>query len=114
MLGAWVTMCFWLGGEYLINGIELFLPAGKDIFYLLVLGLVCTCVAWVLCTRAVLSMTAYDSIMVINLEPVYGIVLALVFLNDRKELTTSFYIGACIILASVIIHPIWQSRYARS
>ena len=114
MLGAWVTMCLWLGGEYLINGIEHFLPAGKDIIYLLVLGLVCTCVAWVLCTRAVRSMTAYDSIMVINLEPVYGIVLALLLLNDRKELTTSFYIGACIILASVIIHPIWQSRYARS
>jgi drug/metabolite transporter (DMT)-like permease len=114
MVGAWITMCFWLGGEYLITGFDHFLPEGKDIFYLLVLGLVCTCVAWVLCTRAVLSMTAYDSIMVINLEPVYGIVLALVFLNDRKELTTSFYIGASIILASVILHPIWQSRYARS
>jgi drug/metabolite transporter (DMT)-like permease len=114
MLGAWVTMCFWLAGEYFITGIERFIPAGKDIFYLLVLGLVCTCVAWVLCTRAVRSMTAYDSIMVINLEPVYGIVLALLLLNDRKELTTSFYIGACIILASVILHPIWQSRYARS
>jgi len=114
MLGAWVTMCFWIGGEHLITGINHFIPVGKDILYLLVLGLVCTCVAWVLCTRAVRSVTAYDSIMVINLEPVYGIVLALLFLNDRKELTTSFYIGAGIILASVIIHPIWQSRYARS
>lgn len=113
MLGAWVTVCFWLGGEYVFSGIYLFLPGGRDIIYLLVLGLVCTCVAWVLCTRAVRSVTAYDSIMVINLEPVYGIILALIFLNDRKELTTSFYIGAAIILASVIIHPIWQSRYAR-
>ena len=60
------------------------------------------------------SVTAYDSIMVINLEPVYGIIMAFVILKDFKELNTNFYIGAGIILASVIIHPIWQSRYARN
>lgn len=114
MMGAWVTMCIWLGGEKLFFGIDGFWPDLRDTGYLLILGLVCTCVAWVLCTRAVRSVTAYDSIMVINLEPVYGIAMALVLLNDRRELTTSFYIGASIILASVIIHPIWQNRYART
>ena len=114
MTGAWLTMCLWLGGEQLFFGVDRFWPDGQDLFYLLILGLLCTCVAWVLCTRAVRSVTAYDSIMVINLEPVYGIIMALLLLNDRKELTTSFYIGATIILASVIIHPIWQNRYAHS
>jgi drug/metabolite transporter (DMT)-like permease len=114
MMGAWVTMSLWLTGEKLLFGLDRFMPDGQDLIYLLILGLICTCVAWVLCTRAVRHVTAYDSIMVINLEPVYGIVMALFILNDRKELEPSFYIGASIILASVIIHPIWQSRYARS
>jgi drug/metabolite transporter (DMT)-like permease len=114
MIGAWLTMCLWLGGEKLFFGLDHFLPDLTDTAYLLILGLVCTCVAWVLCTRAVRSVTAYDSIMVINLEPVYGIVMALVLLDDRKELSSSFYIGASIILASVIIHPLWQKRYART
>lgn len=114
MIGAWVTMSFWLGGEKLLFGIERFWPDGQDTIYLLILGLVCTCVAWVLCTRAVRHVTAYDSIMVINLEPVYGIVMAFAILHDHKELNTSFYIGAGIILVSVIIHPIWQKRYARN
>ena len=114
MMGAWVMMCFWLGGEYFVNGIPHFWPNLQDAGYLLILGLLCTCVAWVLCTRAVRTVTAYDSIMVINLEPVYGIAMALLLLNDRKELTLSFYIGAAIILASVILHPIWQNRYAHT
>ena len=114
MMGAWVTMCVWLSGEKLLFGVDQFWPERQDIIYLLILGLVCTCVAWVLCTRAVRHVTAFDSIMVINLEPVYGILMAFLILKDHKELTTSFYIGASIILASVIIHPIWQYRYARS
>ena len=114
LAGAWMAMCIWIGGEYLVNDIQHFIPHGMDIIYLLVLGLICTSIAWVLATRAIRSVTAFDSIMVINLEPVYGIVLALILLDDSKELTTAFYLGASIILASVIFHPIWQSRYARS
>jgi len=114
LAGAWGTMCVWLAGEYFISGIDTFIPGGRDLIYLLVLGIACTSFAWVLATRAIRSVTAFDQLMVINLEPVYGIVMALLILNDSKELTTPFYIGAAIILLSVIIHPIWQYRYART
>ena len=114
LTGAFGTMCAWLAGEYIITGIKDFVPYGMDIFYLLFLGLVCTSIAWVLATRAIRTVTAFDQMMVINLEPVYGIAMAFLLLDDRKELSTGFYIGASIILLSVIIHPIWQYRYARS
>lgn len=114
LTGAWITMCLWLAGEYLIYGIRDFIPQGSDIIYLLILGLICTSIAWVLATRAIRFVTAFDSIMVINLEPVYGILMALLLLDDGRELTTTFYIGAGIILLSVIIHPFWQYRYART
>ncbi len=114
LTGAWLTMCVWLGGEWLYQGIDSFMPIGYDLLYLLILGLVCTCVAWVLSTRAIRTVTAFDQMMVINLEPVYGIIMALTLLNDRHELNPSFYIGAAIILASVLIHPFWQYRYART
>jgi drug/metabolite transporter (DMT)-like permease len=114
MIGAWIAMCVWLGGEAVFFGIDRFLPNGKDLMYLLVLGLVCTCIAWVLAARAIRHVTAFDTTMVINLEPVYGIIMAFILLGDSKELTSSFYIGAFIILTSVIIHPIWKYRYART
>lgn len=112
--GAWATMCIWLGAEYFVTDMSAFWPQGADIIYLLILGLVCTCVAWVLATRAIRTVTAFDQIMVINLEPVYGIAMALWLLDDAQELSTTFYIGAAIILLSVLIHPIWQYRYARN
>ncbi len=114
MASAWLTMCIWVGGEYITGHLQQFIPVGLDWIYLLVLGIVCTSIAWVLATRSMLVVTAYDSLMVINLEPIYGIVMALFILNDRKELTGSFYAGAAIIFATVIIHPIWQRRHARS
>lgn len=114
MASAWATMCVWIAGEYLFTGSFRFWPDAIDLGYLLVLGLVCTCIAWVLCIRAVRLVTAYDSIMVINLEPVYGIAMAFFLLKDFKELTPSFYIGAAIILASVLIHPLWQKHHART
>src|SRR5688572_13888347 len=114
LIGAFITMCLWLTGEYFITGIDHFIPAIQDIIYLLILGLVCTSIAWVLATRAIRSVTAFDQMMVVNLEPVYGILMALLILHDHKELAPSFYIGATIILASVIIHPLWQYRYART
>ena len=114
LIGAWFAMCIWMIGEYLYQGIDHFLPGRLDFILLLILGLLCTSVAWVLATRAMRNMTAFDSMIVINLEPVYGILMALLFLGDSKELTLTFYIGASIILISVILHPIWQSRYART
>lgn len=113
MVGAFATISVWLIFENQFFPIESFWPNTQDLIYLLVLGLVCTCVAWVLAARAIRSITAFDSNMVINLEPVYGIVMALFLLGDGKELTTTFYIGAGIILCSVILHSIWQSRYVR-
>jgi drug/metabolite transporter (DMT)-like permease len=112
--GAWIAMCIWLAGEYLLNGIDHFIPKGIDIFYLLTLGLICTSIAWVLATRSIRTITAFDSTMVINLEPVYGIILAIIILGEHKQLPPAFYLGASIIFASVFIHPIWQSRYARN
>lgn len=114
LAGAFATMCAWIAVELIVSDPGPLMPKGLDIAYLLILGLVCTSVAWVLATRAIRSVTAFDQIMVINLEPVYGIGMALWLLDDAQELTTTFYIGALIILLSVIIHPIWQYRYARN
>ena len=114
LTGAWICMCVWMGGEILTGSVVHFLPSGMDWLYLIILGIVCTSFAWVLVTRAIRYVSAYDQIMVINLEPVYGIIMALIILKDGRELHPTFYAGAAIILASVILHPIWQKRYARS
>jgi hypothetical protein len=44
-----------------------------------------------------------------NMEPVYAIVLAILLLNEQRDLGPSFYLGVAIIMAIVFSHP-WISR----
>ena len=51
-------------------------------------------------------LTPYTVMLTINLEPIYGIVLAVIVFKDKEKMTSDFYIGAIIILATVIINGI--------
>jgi drug/metabolite transporter (DMT)-like permease len=42
----------------------------------------------------------------INMEPVYGIVLAIIILGENNELSIEFYLGFLLIFISVILNGI--------
>jgi drug/metabolite transporter (DMT)-like permease len=81
-------------------------PTGNDWLWLFLLGWLCTSVAFVLSMEALKEISAFISNLTINLEPVYGILLAIWLLNEDADLNLDFYIGTSIILFSVILHPI--------
>ena len=81
-------------------------PVGNDWWWLIILGLFCTSLAFALALEALKVVTAFISNLSINLEPVYGILLAICFLNEDKDLNFNFYLGTAIILLAVILHPI--------
>jgi len=88
-----------------------FFPSATDWIYLLVLSLLCTTFAYVLSLRALHHLSAFASNLTINLEPVYGIVLAFFILNDAEELTMGFYLGGLIIIGSVFSYPFLRKRF---
>jgi drug/metabolite transporter (DMT)-like permease len=51
--------------------------------------------------------------LTINLEPVYGILLALAVFGDKEFMSTTFYLGAAIILATVIVNAYLKLRARR-
>jgi drug/metabolite transporter (DMT)-like permease len=55
-------------------------------------------------------MSAFAAQLAVNLEPVYTIVLAIVFLGEQRELRPLFYLGVVIILAAVFAHPMLSRR----
>lgn len=81
-----------------------------DVLWIALLALVCTNIAFVMNLNAMKKVSAFTANLVINLEPVYGIILAALILKEHQNLNLQFYIGAAIILASVIIHSMLQSR----
>jgi drug/metabolite transporter (DMT)-like permease len=86
-----------------------YIPARwEDWLWLVILALLCTTLAHVLTLKALQHISAFASNLVINLEPVYGIILAIFILNEHKSLNTMFYLGAAIILLAVFSYPLIQ------
>jgi len=48
--------------------------------------------------------------MVINLEPIYGILLALAIWNEKAFMSVSFYIGFFIVLLAILMHGVYKHR----
>lgn len=87
-----------------------FIPSKyADIVWIALLALVCTNVAFVMNLNAMKHISAFTANLAINLEPVYGILLAAFILKEHKFLNLQFYLGAGIILASVVIHSITKN-----
>lgn len=84
-------------------------PTADDWMFLLVMSLLCTAFTMVLALKALKHITAFASNLSLNLEPVYGILLAWVIFGENKELSPNFYIGAIIIILSVFMHPLLES-----
>ena len=48
--------------------------------------------------------------LTLNLEPVYGIIMAVLILDEARHLNFSFYIGTGIILVAVFCYPLLKKR----
>ena len=58
-----------------------------------------------------LFLSAFTWIFIVNLEPVYGIILAIIILKENTELGINFYIGASLIFLSVIGKFLFEKWY---
>jgi drug/metabolite transporter (DMT)-like permease len=82
------------------------IPNAHDLGFLLALSLACTLLPFALSLVALRHMSAFAAQLAVNLEPVYAIILAIVLLNEQRELTPQFYAGVAIILAVVLAYPL--------
>ncbi len=104
MIGGWLGISLFLvitdPGSF--PDFSLSLP---DWVYLLVLGIICTAFAFMISIDVMKDLSAYTVVLAFNLEPVYGIIMAYLIFQDSERMTTGFYLGTLIILASVIVYP---------
>ncbi|GAB2581801.1 DMT family transporter [Spirosoma areae] len=78
---------------------------GLQWFWLLVLSLVCTVYAYSVGVKLLRNFSPYLAILTVNLEPVYGIVLAVLIFGATERMTPGFYAGTLVILAAVLAYP---------
>jgi drug/metabolite transporter (DMT)-like permease len=82
-----------------------FLPKTSDWKWFLLLSWVCTLLPYYLTLVAMRHISAFATNLSINLEPVYGVLLAGIIFREDLELGPRFYAGLAIILLAVLGHP---------
>jgi len=108
LLGAWVWVSLFL---LITGGFNLSMQLNNsDLFYLFLLGTLCTSVAYVAGVSVMKELSAFRVALITNLEPVYGIILAFLFFGKNEQMTTEFYIGALIVLTSILLYPVIRNK----
>jgi len=81
-----------------------------DWFYIGILSLICTVYAYTASIYLMKKISPFAINLTVNLEPVYGIILAVMIFGEKEKMTAVFYLGTVFILASVFIYPV-LTRY---
>lgn len=84
-----------------------FMPSDMDWLWLWVLSLCCTVWGQSLALSALKKLSSFTTVLMVNLEPVYGIVLAMIIYHENKDLGLGFYLGIILIASSVALHTLF-------
>ena len=100
MIGGVIGISMWLTLSGKLGGNLIDIPA-SDLVWIILLGSVCTAFAFVASVKVMEELTPFTVSLTINLEPVYGIILAFFIFGSSEEMTWGFYVGTEMILAAL-------------
>lgn len=100
-----LTVCLLLMGSFNSHFFALDEPS---VIGLLLLSLVCTVFPFITSVNLSKYISPYTIVLTVNLETVYGIVWAILFFNENRELTLSFYFGVFIILLAIFLNSYFK------
>jgi drug/metabolite transporter (DMT)-like permease len=89
---------------------EFFTLSLSDFGWLILLASICTAYAFIASVKVMKYLSPYTVMLTINLEPVYGIILAVLLFKDAERMSPMFYLGAVIILTTVVLNGIIKKR----
>lgn len=109
LLFATIIISFFMlfSQEFHVNMFDL---SWQDWLYITILGSICTAYALTASSKLLKHISPFTMMLTINLEPVYGIILAILVFGNSEKMTPHFYIGAVIIFATVLLNGFVKSE----
>jgi drug/metabolite transporter (DMT)-like permease len=107
-----ITVFFVLGKS--TDWSSLFHPGVNNISYLLILGVLCTAVAFIVSIDVMKVLSPFTVALSINLEPVYTIGLAVLIFGESEYMSPQFYIGAVILISTLFINAYLKRNKLKS
>jgi drug/metabolite transporter (DMT)-like permease len=102
-----ITILLVVNGDF---NTSLFEMRFMDLIWLIVLGTICTSLAFLLIIDVVKYLGAFTVSLSINLEPVYTMILGILIFNENQELNTRFYLGSVLIIGVIFFNAILKSK----
>ncbi len=97
--------------KYISIGDLQLIPSAVDWIYLAILGWVCSVYAYSQMIDLTKKLSVFFIQLALNLEPVYGIALAILIFGRQEVMGWSFYIGTLIILTAVALYPFLKRNF---
>lgn len=92
---------------------EFFALSNSDWMYIFILASVCTAYAFIGAVEVMRYISPFTVILSYNLEPIYGIAIALVLFPETEKMSPQFYLGAILILVTVLFDAIFKNYKRR-
>ncbi len=107
--GGWLalTIALIFLGDF---NISLLPNTTSDWVFLFLLGSICTAYPFIESVRVMRLLSPFTVMLSINLEPVYGIILAYFFLGEDEKMSPPFYAGALLIIAVLFVNAYIRKR----
>jgi drug/metabolite transporter (DMT)-like permease len=86
-------------------------PAPADWAYMAIMAWACSVYAYSVAINLSKRLSVFFIQLTLNLEPLYGIVLALLVFGEREVMGVNFYVGTLIILAAVVAFPLFKKKW---
>jgi drug/metabolite transporter (DMT)-like permease len=96
---------------YSTTGILDLTPEPMDWLWLFILSMFCSVFAFTMSVHLLKKLSVFTVQLLLNLEPIYGIVLAILVLNEHDLMGTGFVAGTLLILSAVLSYPWLKARF---
>lgn len=113
MTGAFIFTALFLPiykSTWALNNELQLMPSVTDWFYIAILSLVCTVYAYSASIELLKRLSVFFVQLSMNLEPLYGIIMAVLIFGASEKMQASFYVGTAIILCAVLSYPLLQKK----
>ena len=89
-------------------------PTPMDLLYIAILAGACSVYAYTVAVELMKRISVFMIQLTLNLEPVYGIIMAVIIFGQEEKMNVNFYVGTMVILSAVITYPLVKKRFDRT
>lgn len=99
---------------YTMAGHEVHTPSSMDLLYIAILAGVCSVYAYTVAVELMKRVSVFMIQLSLNLEPVYGIIMAVIIFGDQEKMNFNFYVGTIVILGAVVMYPLLKKKFEKT